>query len=118
MMHTKFYRELMAEQGDQSPPIETREGESVDAKCPREVSQGAPQPSAAKQEWIMTFWAGTRPTEELSRSQRADPDIGPILAAKVSGNKPSSQEMITCSPATRHYSILWHSLEVRDGILL
>ena len=32
MMHTKFYRELMAEQRDQSPPIETQEGESVDAK--------------------------------------------------------------------------------------
>ena len=44
----------MAEQGDQSPLTETQEGESVDAKCLREVSetgttsQGAPEPSEAK----------------------------------------------------------------------
>ena len=66
----------------------------------------------------MTFWARTRPKEELSRLQRADPDIGPILAAKVSSNKPSSQEMVTCSPATSHYWILLDALEVQDGILL
>ena len=32
----------------------------------------------------MTFRTSTRPKEEVSRLQRLDPDIGPILAAKVS----------------------------------
>ena len=71
-----------------------------------------------KQEGITTFWASTRPKEELGKLQREDPDIGPILSAKVTGNKPSSQDMVTCSPATRHYWILWDSLVVYDGILL
>ena len=71
-----------------------------------------------KQEGITTFGANTRPKEELGKLQREDPDIGPILSAKVTGNKPSSQDMVTCSPATRHYWILWDSLVVYDGILL
>ena len=117
MMYTKVYRELIAEKVHQSPTIETQEGETVDGKYLREVpeagttSQAAPEPSEAKQEGIMTFWASTSPKEELSRLQREDPDIGPILAAKMSGNKPSS-------PTTRHYWILWDSLEVQDVILL
>ena len=71
-----------------------------------------------KQEGITTFGANTRPKEELGKLQREDPDIMPILSAKVTGNKPSSQDMVTCSPATRHYWILWDSLVVYDGILL
>ena len=71
-----------------------------------------------KKEGNMTFRAITRPKEELGKLQREDPDIGPILSAKVTGNKPSSQDMVTCSPATRHYWILWGSLVVYDGILL
>ena len=119
MMHTKFYQELMAEQEDHAS--ESQKGESVDTKCLREVSevattsQGTTEP---KQEAVMTFWASTRSKEELSRLQKEDPDIGPILAAKVSGNKPSSQDMVTCSPATRHYWILWDSLDVKDDLLV
>ena len=71
-----------------------------------------------KQEGITTFGANTRPKEELGKLQREDPDIGPILSAKVTGNKPSNQDMVTCSPATRHYWILWDSLVVYHGILL
>ena len=36
----------------------------------------------------------------------------------MAGKRPSSQEMVTCSHATRHYWILWDSLVLRDGILL
>ena len=66
----------MAKQGDQSPPIEIQEGESVDAKCLREVSetgttsQGAPEPSEANQERIMTFWTSTRPKEEVGYKEQ------------------------------------------------
>ncbi|MCG7868952.1 MAG: DDE-type integrase/transposase/recombinase [Candidatus Thiodiazotropha taylori] len=54
---------------------------------------------------------------EVSKYQKDDPDIGPILEAKLSGKKPTSQEMVTKSPTCRHYWIIWDSLEVRDGIL-
>ena len=121
MIHSDIYRELMAEQGDQSTESESRKGESVDAKCLREVSEVATtsQGSAeSKQEQVMSFWASTSSKEELCRMQTEDPDIGPILEAKLMGNKPSSQDMVACSPATRHYWILWDSLKLQDGILV
>ena len=97
---------------------------SINVKSLREVSevattsQGTTELPEPKQEGIVTFWACTRPKEELGKLQREDPDIRPILSAKVTGNKPSNQDMVTCSPATRHYWILWDSLVVYDGILL
>ena len=124
MMHTKFYQELMANQEEQSLLVEGQKGMSINVKCLREVSevattsQDTTELPESKQEGIMTFWASTRPKEELGKLQREDPDIGPILSAKVTGNKPSNQDMVTCSPATRHYWILWDSLVVYDGILL
>ena len=54
---------------------------------------------------------------EISKCQFDDADIGPILGAKLSGVKPSNQEMVTKSPACRHYWVVWDSLEVREGIL-
>lgn len=35
----------------------------------------------------------------------------------MSGKSPSSQEMVTRSPANRHFWMLWDSLVVIDGIL-
>ena len=49
--------------------------------------------------------------------QKEDPDIGPILEAKILGDKLSSQKMVTRSTASRHYWILWDSLAVYDAIL-
>ena len=104
--------------------VDGQKGESINVKCLREVpevaitSKGTTEPPEPRQEGIMTFWASTRPKEELGKLQREDPDIGPILSAKVTGIKPSSQDMVTCSQATRHYWILWDSLVVYDGILL
>ena len=37
--------------------------------------------------------------DELRNYQNNDPDIGPIIQAKVSGVKPTSEEMVTRSPA-------------------
>ena len=64
-----------------------------------------------------TTWSSTRSAEDLRQQQRNDADIGPILQAKLTGNKPSSQDMVTRTPASRHYWILWDSLAVYDGIL-
>ena len=50
--------------------------------------------------------------------QREERDIGPIVAAKLEGKRPSSQDMVTHSPATRHYWIIWDPLRLQDGILM
>ena len=52
-----------------------------------------------------------------SRLQNTDPDIGPILRAKVQGIRPSSKEMVSMSPASRHYWILWESLVIEKCLL-
>ena len=38
---------------------------------------------------------GMATIEEIKKLQAEDPDIGPVLQAKMSGIKPSSQEMVT-----------------------
>ena len=55
--------------------------------------------------------------DELRNCQNNDPDIGPIIQAKVSGVKPTSKEMVTRSPACRHYWVIWGTLEIRDDKL-
>ena len=54
-------------------------------------------------------WAETSSGSVLCRLQKEDPDIGSILDAKITGNKPSSHEMVIRSPASRQYWILWDS---------
>ena len=56
--------------------------------------------------------------EELRKLQREDPDIGPIVEAKLEGKRPSSQDMVRHSPATRHYWIIGDSLTLQDGVLV
>ena len=63
-------------------------------------------------------WAGDKSIGHLGRLQNGDPDIGPILRAKVEGNRPSGKEMVSRSPACRHYWILWDSLVIEEGLLL
>ena len=85
----------------------------------------APEPGTSSQDKenerqhvsVLTTWSKTRSVEELRKLQKEDSDIGPILEAKVLGDKLSSQEMVTRSPASRYYWILWDSLAVYDDIL-
>lgn len=53
----------------------------------------------------------------MQKLQKEDPDIRSILDAKIAGKRPSGQEMVTRSPAARHYWVLWDSLVISDGIL-
>ena len=55
--------------------------------------------------------------DELRNYQNNDPDIGPIIQAKVFGGKPTSKKMVTRGPACRHYWVIWGTLELRDDIL-
>ena len=121
MMHDSLYKELLASQ--EETIVDLKEGESEKVKCLKEISEAGPSSKdpaeSAKKEpdKVTTFWASTRPLQDLLRLQREDTDIGPIILAMESGKRPSSQEMVTRSPACRHYWILWDSLVLRDGIL-
>ena len=121
MMHDSLYKELLASQ--EETIVDLKEGESEKVKCLKEISEAGPSSKdpaeSAKKEpdKVTTFWASTRPLQDLLRLQREDTDIGPIMLAMESGKRPSSQEMVTRSPACRHYWILWDSLVLRDGIL-
>ena len=101
--------ELIAAQDNQSAETQIKAGESKVIKALAEASELGPsspdatKPEEVKQGSVSTTWASTRSTEDLRRCQREDPDIATILKAKMAGKKPSSQEMVTCSPATRHY---------------
>ena len=62
-------------------------------------------------------WAGGLSLEEIRKLQENDPDINPIITAKRAGKRPNSDAVATCSPATRHYWVIWDMLSLRDGVL-
>ena len=65
----------------------------------------------------MTFWANTRSAKDLRKLQREDTDIGPIIEAKLKDKRPTSEDMVTHSPAT-HYWMPWDFLIMQDGVLI
>ena len=56
-------------------------------------------------------------SDKLRTLQEADPDIQPILTTKTENKRPSSSDMVTRSPAARHYWVLWESTELENGVL-
>ena len=49
--------------------------------------------------------------------QLADPDVGPILRGKYSGQKPPLSESLANGPSYRRLHQIWRQLIVQDGIL-
>ena len=54
----------------------------------------------------------------LHKKQLDDPDIGPVLEWKESGQRPFGPEVCASSPATRHYWSCWDLLQIQDGMLM
>lgn len=65
----------------------------------------------------LTPWAGICTVPKLMKMQEDDPDIGPVLAWMKNKQRPKAADVVTCTPATRHYLNLWDSLRVHDGLL-
>ena len=96
----------------------TRGGSENSKPEPGPSSQGQERPKEQQNPATSVMaWVGSKSSEDLSRLQDTDPDIGPILRAKVQGIRPSSKEMVSMSPASRHYWILWESLVIEKGLL-
>ena len=70
-----------------------------------------------REKGLAATWLSDKSLTELQNAQTNDTDIGPLLRAKTEGKRPTSQQMATKSPASRHYWILWDSLEVYNEIL-
>ena len=66
---------------------------------------------------LAATWLSDKSLTELQSAQTNDTDIGPLLRAKTEGKRPTSQQIVTKSPASRHYWILWNSLEVYNEVL-
>ena len=88
-------------------------------------STGEPIASSSKQPDIKRdvqtntdwTWAGGQSFDDLKKLQEQDKDISPILRAKAVNVRPCSKDMVTLSPASRHYWVLWDALSIENGIL-
>ena len=121
MVHKDWYKELMVPQVPVSRAKNHQEDKMVSVRALEEEPESSTSSQGNVKERqqvnILTTWSSTRSAEDLCQQQKNDADIGPILESKLTGNKPSSQDMVTRSQASRHYWILWDSLAVYDGIL-
>ena len=113
MMHDSLYQQII--QSKKEKPVGIK-GESENVRSLKEMPEAGPSSKDSsesierEQDKVTTFWASTRSLQDLCRLQREDTDIGPIATAMESGKRPASQEMVTRSPACRHYWILLDSL--------
>ena len=57
-------------------------------------------------------------SSKLAQLQMEDLDIGPVYKSKMDGTKPLKAELSKLSPASRHYFLLWESLEIQNDILI
>ena len=91
---------------------------SRDDEVPGPSSQGDDEKKRSKRDETLAasviaekFFIG------LQKAQNDDTDIGLILRAKMTNNRPTSKEMSTKSPAARQYWLLWDNLEIHnDGL--
>ena len=59
---------------------------------------------------------GTATVSEAKKTQLEDPDIGPVLPAKVAGIETDSHEIVAKSPTCRPYRVLWDELVLHYGM--
>ena len=64
-----------------------------------------------------TTWFQGYSANELSKLQREDPNIGPLIQWMEAKERPFGAEMCTSSPETRNYWNYWNSLEMKEGLL-
>ena len=127
MLHAGLFEGTAFAAPDSTKPQNTGIRESVVARSINQQDEPVPGPSTDNDagqstDTTLTYapsvWVEGQSSKDLQKLQLNDPDIGPILAAKLSDSRPKSQDMIPKSPACRHYWIIWDVLVLKDGILL
>ena len=66
---------------------------------------------------IGSKWGLTYSKHHLKKLQSKDPDIHPVMAWKLDGKRPRSENVAHLSPATIHYWNIFESLELIEGVL-
>ncbi len=74
-------------------------------------------PERSKHDASVRDWLHINSPEAVAEKQKLDVDIAPIFVAIENNRKPTSEEMVTKSPTTRHYWVLWDNLRLCDGVL-
>ena len=72
--------------------------------------------TAKKGDLLCSAMVGTATVSEAKKTQLEDPDIGPVLPAKVAGIETDSHKIVTKSPTCRHYAVLWDELVLHCGM--
>ena len=125
MLHEGHIKEITGNvEAEKATIADAKDAEAEQVRAAKEEAE--PQPGTSQQgdgnrrmtrQSAYTPWANGWSTAELQTLQLEDPDVGPILQAKVANEKPSSKDMVRKSPACRHYWILWDMLTVHQGLL-
>ena len=63
-------------------------------------------------------WSEVHSIQRLAKSQREDPDIGPVYRWIHDNETPTTSDLAMASPATRHYYLQRDTLLFQEGILL
>ena len=83
-----------------------------------------PQPSTSKTPMpssqnsvIQKGWLDICTPEMMSAEQKKDPDLASVIDSLERSERPTNNELVDRSPATRHYVLVWESLSLQDGVL-
>ena len=126
MLYESWYKKVAASELIQKEA--TTQGDVPLAGVVRGICQEAePEPGQStgkelsrterRKENCFVPWTGGHSVNDLKLLQREDLDIGPILAAKLAGTMPSSRDMVSSSPASRHYWVLRDLIFLEHGLL-
>ena len=72
--------------------------------------------TAKKGDLLCSAMVGTATVSEAMKTQLEDPDIGPVLPAKVAGIETNIHEIVAKSTSYRHYGVLWDELVLHYGM--
>ena len=99
------------------------EGGLTKPKCKMVLHPQIPPPTwksgrGSKESKSQVGWGLSLNQIVLHKKQLEDPDIGPKLKCKESGQRSCGPEVCALSPTTRHLWNCWALLQIQDGMLM
>ena len=91
----------------------------LDGIAPINDTNASPHPKSgrgSKESKVQVGWGLSLNPTVLFKKQLEDPDVGPILKQKESGQRPLGPKVCASSPVTRHYWNWWAILQIQDGM--
>ena len=90
---------------------ETHEGQATGGETRRDPET----PAVLPRKVILSNYSD----KNLASMQKEDPDISFVYENLLKGlERPSSTDVVTKSPATRHYWVIWNSLSLDNGLIV